>query len=130
MTKYSTKTLFFSFSTEKFYRCLETSVVPVVYSAEDIHKVAPPHSYIDVRDFKSPNHLAEYLRYLDKHDDEYMSYFSWRKQFKCQKVNAFTREVFCDFCQYLFEDERPKIIQNFTKWFFDDAGCEAFPKQF
>ena len=130
MAKNSMKSFIFSLYTEKFYRALETSVVPVVYSTEGIHKVAPPHSYIDVRDFKSPKHLAEYLLYLDKHDDEYMSYFSWRKQFKCRKVTTFTREVFCDFCQYLFEDKRPKIIQNFTKWFFDYAECEEFPKQF
>ena len=130
MAKYSIKSRFFSFCTEKFYPALETSIVPVVYGAEGIHKVAPPHSYIDVRDFKSPKHLAEYLLYLDKHDDKYMSYFEWRKQFKCRKVNTFTREVFCDFCQYLFEEERPRIIQTFTKWFFDDAECEEFPKQF
>ena len=102
----------------------------MVYSAKDIHEVAPPHSYIDVRDFRSPKHLAEYLRYLDKHDDEYMSYFSWRKQFKIQKVNQTLTRVFCDVCQYLVEAKKPKIINDFTKWFFDDAQCEAFPKQF
>ena len=102
----------------------------MVYSAEGIHKVAPPHSYIDVRDFKSPKHLAEYLLYLDKNDDEYMSYFEWKKHFIWEHAAWFVRKVFCDFCQYLFEDKKPKIIQNFTKWFFDDAECEAFPKQF
>ena len=102
-----------------------------MYSAEGIHKMAPPHSYIDVRDFKSPKHLAEYLLYLDKNDDEYMSYFKWKKYFIWEHSAWFVREVFCDFCQYLFEDNlRPKITQNFTKWFFDDAQCEAFPKQF
>ena len=122
----------FSHYTEKFYRALETNVVPVVYSAEGIHKVAPPHSYIDVRDFKSPKHLAEYLPYLDKNDTEYMSYFEWRKHFTCNFLHAIengVNKVFCDFCRYLFEDKRPKRIQNFTKWFSDDAECEEFPKQ-
>ena len=63
---------------EKLYRPLKASMVPVVYATEDVHKVAPPHSYIDVRDFKSPKHLAEYLFYLDNNEEEYMSYFKWK----------------------------------------------------
>ena len=129
MSKESKKFILFSLYTEKFYRALETSVVPVVYSAEGIHKVAPPHSYIDVRDFKSPKHLAQYLLYLDTHDEEYMSYFSWKKHFTCNRVERGVKKVFCDFCQYLFQDKTPKVIQNFTKWFLDDAECKAFPKQ-
>ena len=129
ITKIRNNAFFTSFShTEKFYRALETSVVPVVYSAEGIHKVAPPHSYIDVRDFKSPKHLAEYLLYLDKNDDEYMSYFKWKTHFVMKDLRNPVKTLFCDFCQYLFQDKRPNIIQNFTKWFFDDAECEEFPK--
>ena len=93
-----------------------------------IHKVAPPNSYIDVRDFKSPKHLAEYLLYLDKHNDEYMSYFKWKTHFVMRDQRNPVKTLFCDFCQYLFEDKRSKIIQNFTKWFIDDAECEEFPK--
>ena len=44
--------LFFKLTSEKFYRPLNVSVVPVVYAAPSVHKVAPPHSYIDVRDFQ------------------------------------------------------------------------------
>ena len=117
---------YLSFS-EKFQRSLETSVVPVVYSAEGLHKVAPPHSYIDVRDFKSPKHLAEYLLYLDKNNDAYMSYFIWRKHFTCRGADRSVKKVFCDFCQYLFEDRRPRILQNFTQWFFEEAECKSFP---
>ena len=32
----------------------------------DYKLVAPPNSYIDVHDYKSPEHLAEYLEYLDR----------------------------------------------------------------
>ena len=119
---------YLSFS-EKFKRSLETSVVPVVYSAEGLHKVVPSHSYIDVRDFKSPKHLAEYLLYLDKNDDAYMAYFTWRKHFTCRGGKRFVNRVFCEFCQYLFEDKRPRILENFTKWFFEEAECKSFPKQ-
>ena len=41
--------------TEKFYRRgLNHNLIPVVMNGADMEKIAPPHSYIDVRDFRSP----------------------------------------------------------------------------
>ena len=37
------------------------------------------HSLIKASDFKSAKELAEYLNYLNEHDDEYQKYFSWKK---------------------------------------------------
>ena len=56
-------------------------VIPVVYGArpEDYAKVAPPHSYIHVVDFASPQDLAEYLKLLDKNDTLYNEYFKWKE---------------------------------------------------
>ena len=50
--------------------------------------LAPDHSFIDVKDFESPKHLAEYLTHLLFNDEEYLSYFWWRKYFIVQ-VNRF-----------------------------------------
>ena len=48
--------------TEKFWRSLRTGVIPVVMGdSEGYRKVAPPGSYIDVADFRSPKELAQYL---------------------------------------------------------------------
>ena len=43
---------------------------------------APPKSYIDVRDFVSPSHLASHLKYLMDHPKEYDSYLEWSKRYR------------------------------------------------
>lgn len=43
--------------------------------------LAPGHSFINAMDFASPKHLADYLKYLDSHDDEYLAYFKWKQNF-------------------------------------------------
>jgi alpha-1,3-fucosyltransferase len=40
--------------TEKFYRALAADIVPIVYGGADYSPYAPPSSYIDAGDFKSP----------------------------------------------------------------------------
>ena len=98
-------------------------MVPVVYGADDVHKVAPPHSYIDVRDFKSPKHLAEYLLYLDKNDEEYMKYFKWKENYEVIQASYMSTSVFCQLCKYMFTANERKVYSSFTSWFFHDSHC-------
>lgn len=39
--------------TEKFWKILPYNVIPIVLNCVDMTTVAPPHSYIDIKDFKS-----------------------------------------------------------------------------
>ena len=50
--------------TEKFWRILHLNVVPIVLGNASYSDILPPHSYIDVRDFPSPRHLADYIKLL------------------------------------------------------------------
>lgn len=64
--------------TEKFFRnSLEAGAVPVVWGAvqEDYEAIAPKGSFINMDNFSNPKQLIEYLRYLDKNDTAYASYF-------------------------------------------------------
>ena len=109
---------------EKLLRPLQTHVLPVVYGSHDVHKVVPPHSYIDVRDFKSPQHLAQYLLYLNNNHTEYMSYFLWKKHYEVSGVGPKQKpELFCKFCKYLYVNNMTKILKDFKKWFFEEARC-------
>lgn len=36
------------------------------------------HCAIFIEDFASPRELAQYLIYLDQHDDEYVKYLAWK----------------------------------------------------
>ena len=64
--------------TEKFYKIMSLNIVPVVMGGADYKARAPPKSYIDVLDFESPKHLAEFLSQLAHNDEEYLSYFWWK----------------------------------------------------
>ena len=104
-------------------RPLETYVVPVVYGSHDVHKVAPPHSYIDVRDFKSPQHLAQYLLYLNNNHTEYMSYFLWKKYYEVYHGSNSYGGVFCAFCKFLHSNNGTRILEDFNDWYFGQGGC-------
>ncbi|XP_023348411.1 alpha-(1,3)-fucosyltransferase C [Eurytemora carolleeae] len=52
--------------TEKLWRILEQDMIPVVLGSANYTDVAPPHSFINVQDFKSPEELAKYLLKLEK----------------------------------------------------------------
>ena len=55
-------------------------IIPVAMGARktEYEKVAPPHSFIHVDDFNSPEQLAEYLHLLDQNDELYNEYFRWK----------------------------------------------------
>ena len=44
----------------------------------DYKRVAPAHSFINAADFESAADLADYLKFLDRNDEEFLSYFWWR----------------------------------------------------
>ena len=39
--------------TEKFWKVLPFDIIPVVLNGLNMSKIAPPHSYIDIKEFKS-----------------------------------------------------------------------------
>ena len=107
-------------------RTLTTNVVPVIYVPEGVERFLPPKSYINVRDFKSAKHLAEYLLYLDKNDTAYRSYFEWKPHWDIYSGIQWVKQIAANFCKYLLENNRsePKVIGNFSQWFFHNNGCK------
>ncbi|KAL7642686.1 UNVERIFIED_CONTAM: hypothetical protein RMT77_007251 [Armadillidium vulgare] len=111
--------------TEKFYRILNYYIIPVVRGAADYASIAPPHSYINVEDFKTPKELANHLIYLDKNDTAYMEYFNWKKDyFLMNRLGWLSHAIsFCTLCQKLHSDKTEKIYYNLTEWFLGEAQC-------
>ena len=58
---------------------LRQNIVPVVMARSTLTDRLPPRSFIDVRDYESPERLADYLLYLDGNDTAYSEYFDWRR---------------------------------------------------
>ena len=83
--------------TEKYWERLEQDSVPVVMGS-NYDMLAVSGSYINADDFKSIKELAEYLLYLDKNDNEYNKYFTYKANFTggrpllfcriCEKLNS------------------------------------------
>jgi hypothetical protein len=67
--------------TEKFYDPLCAGSVPVYLGAPNVDRLAPStDSYIDVSDFPGPRELAERLLELDADDEQYGTYFDWKRR--------------------------------------------------
>ena len=70
--------------TEKYFKVLPYNVIPIVLNGANMSKLAPPHSYINVQDFTSTQHLAEYLNMINNNDTLFASYFWWRDHYEVQ----------------------------------------------
>jgi len=107
--------------TEKFYRALDNGVVPIVYGGADDSQYAPPHSYINIADFKSPKELADYLKLLDKNDALYLKYFEWKKYYQ---VVRRPMKGWCDLCAKLNEDVQvTKSYDDVAEWWVRKIPC-------
>ncbi|XP_067950547.1 alpha-(1,3)-fucosyltransferase fut-1-like [Watersipora subatra] len=72
--------------TEKLWKVLESNstTIPIALggtSIEDYEIVAPPNSFIHVKNFTSPAALAEHLRYVAENDEAFHYYNQWRNEF-------------------------------------------------
>ena len=74
------------YATEKFYKIYtkpDLLVIPVAMGLTSYGSIFPSGSYIDIRDYTSPSHLAKYLHYLDKNNTAFMEYFTARNNYRC-----------------------------------------------
>ena len=81
---------------------------------KDYRAVAPTDSYIHVEDFRSPKELAGYLKYLDRNDHAYNTYFRWVGTGIFEK---WKEQILCRACAMLHYQDivpRPRIQKNYT----------------
>ena len=90
--------------TEKLWKSLESGIVPIVYGEASYEKILPPGSYIDVRDFRSPSHLADHLWMIHSNDTLYNGFFTWRRHYECHRYKE--SDFLCDLCNYLHHHEQ------------------------
>ncbi|XP_052071022.1 alpha-(1,3)-fucosyltransferase 11-like [Mytilus californianus] len=68
------------YMTEKLMRPLHLGSVPIYYGSPKAKDWMPNnHSIIMVNDFNSPKELAEFIKYLDENDEEYLKYLNFKK---------------------------------------------------
>ena len=115
--------------TEKLWRILRLNVVPIVLGNASYSEILPPHSYIDVRDFPSPRHLADYIKLVGANDTLYNEYFRWRAKYFCSRFKKKTHGG-CNVCRHaLAMRGKTEIVTDLVAEWSPAQNCIE-PKQF
>lgn len=65
--------------TEKIFHAWEAGAIPLYLGAPEIERFVPGEdSFIDLRNTTAQS-AADYVKYLDQHDEAYLKYHAWRK---------------------------------------------------
>nr|XP_047146198.1 uncharacterized protein LOC100207300 [Hydra vulgaris] len=68
--------------TEKYWSAIFRGSIPIVLGGSNYdEKIAIPGSFINAKLFKSPESLANYIRFLLHSEYEYNKYFEWRTKY-------------------------------------------------
>lgn len=111
--------------TEKFYNALSINIIPIVMGGADYTKKAPPRSYINVLDYETPRHLADYLIHLANNETEYQSYFWWKSHYNVHNnERERAAQSMCSLCEKLNQQNiQPKSYPTLGKWWWGFGHC-------
>lgn len=78
--------------TEKFWKVITTakSAIPIVMGGLDVsdyERIAPPNSFLHVKNFTSPEHLAHHLKHIVSDDNAFNYYHQWRNEYHLDVKN-------------------------------------------
>lgn len=90
-----------NYYTEKLVKTAQLPIIPVVLGHYDYTQIVPKDSYIDIRDFPSPQKLGEFLTQVSKNDSEFNKYILAKKQYKCYR--KYDNNMLCGLCEYLHQ---------------------------
>ena len=116
----------FDYVTEKFYENgLMSGLVPVVLGGANYSdpSVAPPGSYINVRDFASIKELAEFLKRVGSDPQLYSQYFQWYSHYEVADMSRAT----CELCARLYQSKTTKVYEDVLQWYKTEGHCEEYP---
>ena len=89
--------------TEKFFRIRHLDIIPVVLGAADYTQWMPSGTFVDVRDFRSPQELADFLRRLDNDDEAYLKLLSVKRRMLCRPLYKYSNSYSDRLCRYLHQ---------------------------
>jgi len=104
-------------------------MIPIVYGGADYSRIAPPHSYIDARQFE-PKELADYLMILDGNETLYNEYFWWKDYYFVEAGDEqIVKNGFCDLCKKLHLERSTKIYNQMAYHWIPENQCSK-PKMY
>ena len=90
--------------TEKFWNALKYGMLPIAMGgleAQEYEQIAPPHSFLHVDHFASPQELMEYLVKLSEDEDLFNSYFWWKDYYTIEQWPFDFVGASCQLCKIL-----------------------------
>ncbi|XP_076289265.1 4-galactosyl-N-acetylglucosaminide 3-alpha-L-fucosyltransferase 9 [Lasioglossum baleicum] len=116
--------------TEKvFWNAYQKLAIPIIMgtSKKDCERLLPPHSFLHVSDFANPATLVNYVRYLDRHDEQYLEYHEWRKYYKVINEHGYFGSMsrhYCRVCEALhYNSNTSKVYENIQSFWNRNRDC-------
>ncbi|XP_034193425.1 4-galactosyl-N-acetylglucosaminide 3-alpha-L-fucosyltransferase 9 [Osmia lignaria lignaria] len=116
--------------TEKvFWHGYRKLAIPIIMGApkENCEQLLPPHSFLHISDFVNPTALANYIRYLNQHDDKYLEYHKWRKYYKVNNEHGYFGSIsrhYCRICEALhYNVPAIKIYEDMESFWNKKRDC-------
>ena len=114
---------------------MKRNVIPVVLggamddkNSSDYRKGvgAPPHSFINAREYSNPKMLADYLHSLISSPELYARYFWWKRYYNITHVPV--NGAYCDICQHLHgapgdDENNRKVITDLPYFWEEKSNC-------
>ncbi|XP_067949482.1 alpha-(1,3)-fucosyltransferase C-like [Watersipora subatra] len=119
--------------TEKLWKvlALNGTTIPVVLgglSIKDYEAVAPPNSFVHVRNFTSPKELAEHLTRVSQDDNAFHYYHQWRNEYSIvhsqgrnKAKYSFYDNIMGYLCELLYK--RPPRVNYNLSHEFSSKNC-------
>ena len=110
---------------EKLGNYLQYDIIPVTLGGANYSQVAPPHSFINALDYKSPKELAKYLKWLVKHEREYYAFYEWKSKYQVHRFRYGLFQAFCHLCEVLNENETDRNQLDVRSWWLQHGVCKT-----
>ena len=116
--------------TEKvFWHGYHKLAVPIIMGAakRDCEQLLPPRSFLHVSDFANPAALASYIRYLNRHGDEYLKFHEWRRYYRVINEHGYFGSVsrhYCRICEALhYNIPTAKVYEDMESFWNKKRDC-------
>ncbi|KAK3610623.1 hypothetical protein CHS0354_009086 [Potamilus streckersoni] len=114
-------TLCEDYATEKAYKPLGKSTVPVVRGSSNYSSLLPPKSFINTDDFKSIKALGKYLNAVGNNETLYVKYLEWKRDYYMKVVSPRMGKI-CNVCEMLNDKEKyAYVYEDFEKWWWKNG---------
>lgn len=116
--------------TEKvFWNGYKKFSIPVIMgpSRNDCERLLPPGSFLHVDDFANPIELANYLKYLDHNNDNYIQFHEWRRCYEVLNEHGYFGSAsrhYCRICEALHYNSRAnKVYSDLDAFWSKNKFC-------